>query len=152
VGCDGGGRGWIKEKGLSNFKLEVICLPYYEDLKPEIVLEQYFLFGRSPDSSFTLNTIKVSNNPSGSTAKPVYMLNREKSILYYYAVQQKYFITKLNISHFTFTKHLTNGRCYSSSTKNISTPQFNPNLITGISDAECSFLIILSKRPESRTG
>lgn len=59
---------WIKEKGISDFKLEVICLPYYEDLKPEIVLEQYFLL----DSSFTLNTIKVSNNPSGSTAKPLY--------------------------------------------------------------------------------
>lgn len=98
----------IKEKGLSDFKLEVICLPYYEDLKPEIVLEQYFLL----DPSFTLNTIKVSNNPSGSTAKPLYMYNRDKSILYYYAVQQKDFITKLNISHFTFTKHLTNGSYY----------------------------------------
>jgi hypothetical protein len=79
----------IKEKGLSDLRLEVICLPYYEDLKPEIVLEQYFLL----DSSFTLNTIKVSNNPSGSTAKPLYMYNRDKSILYYYAVQQKDFIT-----------------------------------------------------------
>lgn len=98
----------IKEKGLSDFKLEVICLPYYGDLKPEIVLEQYFLL----DSSFTLNTIKVSNNPSGSTAKPLYMYNRDRSILYYYAVQQKDFITKLNISHLTFTKHLTNGSYY----------------------------------------
>jgi hypothetical protein len=98
----------IKEKGLSNFKLEVICLPYFEDLKPEIVLEQYFLL----DSSFTLNIIKVSNNPSGSTTKPLYMYNRNKSILYYHAVQQKDFITKLNISHFTFTKHLTNGTYY----------------------------------------
>jgi hypothetical protein len=98
----------IEKKGISDFKLEVICLPYYEDLKPEIVLEQYFLL----DSSFTLNTILVSNNPSGSTAIPLYMYNRDKSILYYYAVQQKDFITKLNISHFTFTKHLTNGSYY----------------------------------------
>lgn len=98
----------IEKKGLADFKLEVICLPYYEDLKPEIVLEQYFLL----DSSFNLNTILVSNNPSGSTAMPLYMYNRDKSILYYYAVQQKDFITKLNISHFTFTKHLTNGSYY----------------------------------------
>lgn len=43
---------------------------------------------------------------------PYTMYNRDKSILYYYAVQQKDFITKLNISHFTFTKHLTNGTYY----------------------------------------
>lgn len=98
----------IKEKGLSRFKLEVICLPYYPEFKPEIVLEQYFLL----DPSFNLNTIKVSNNPSGSTAKPFYMYNRDKSILYYFTMQQKDFISKLNISHFTFTKHLTKGTYY----------------------------------------
>jgi len=98
----------IEEKGLSCFKLEVVCLPYYAELKPEIVLEQYFLL----DPSFNLNTIKVSNNPSGSTAKPLYMYNRDKSILYYFTTQQKDFISKLNISHFTFTKHLTKGTYY----------------------------------------
>ena len=64
------------------------------------------------DPSFNLNTIKVSNNPSGSTAKPLYMYNRDKSILYYFTTQQKDFISKLNISHFTFTKHLTKGTYY----------------------------------------
>jgi len=98
----------IKEKGLSKFRLEVICLPYYSEFKPEIVLEQYFLL----DPSFTLNTIKVSNNPSGSTAKPLYMYNRDKSILYYFTMQQKDFISKLSISHFTFTKHLAKGTYY----------------------------------------
>ena len=98
----------IEEKGLSCFKLEVVCLPYYAEFKPEIVLEQYFLL----DPSFNLNTIKVSNNPSGSTAKPLYMYNRDKSILYYFTTQQKDFISKLNISHFTFTKHLTKGTYY----------------------------------------
>lgn len=98
----------IKEKGLSSFKLEVICLPYYPDLNPEIVLEQYYLL----DPSFNLNTIKVSNNPSGSTAKPLYMYNRDKSILYYFTFQQKDFISKLNIAHSTFTKHLTNETYY----------------------------------------
>jgi hypothetical protein len=98
----------IMEKGLSEFKLEVICLSNYPDLKPEIVLEQYFLL----DPSFNLNTIKVSNNPSGSTAKPLYMYNRDKSILYYFTLQQKDFISKLNIDHTTFTKHLTKGTYY----------------------------------------
>ena len=98
----------IKEKGLSSFKLEVICLPYYPDLNPEIVLEQYYLL----DPSFNLNTIKVSNNPSGSAAKPLYMYNRDKSILYYFTMQQKDFISKLNIAHTTFTKHLNNSTYY----------------------------------------
>lgn len=98
----------IKEKGLSCFRLEVICLPNYPEFKPEIVLEQYFLL----DPSFNLNTIRVSNNPSGSTAKPLYLYNRDKSILYYYTLQQKDFISKLNIDHTTFTKHLTNGTYY----------------------------------------
>ena len=71
-------------------------------LNPDIVLEQYYLL----DPSFNLNTIKVSNNPSGSGAKPLYMYNRDKSILYYFTLQQKDFISKLNISHSTFTKHL----------------------------------------------
>lgn len=98
----------IKEKGLSDFKLEVICLPDYPDLSPEIVLEQYYLL----DPSFNLNTIRVSNNPSGSSAKPLYMYNRDKSILYYFTMQQKDFISKLNIDHTTFTKHLNNGTYY----------------------------------------
>jgi hypothetical protein len=98
----------IEEKGLSRFKLEVICLPYYPEFKPEIVLEQYFLL----DPSFNLNTIRVSNNPSGSTAKPLYLYNRDKSILYYFTLQQKDFISKLSISHFTFTKHLENNTYY----------------------------------------
>ena len=40
------------------------------------------------------------------------MYNRNKSILYYFTLQQKDFISKLNISHFSFTKHLTNGTYY----------------------------------------
>jgi hypothetical protein len=98
----------INEKGLACFRLEVICLPYYPEFKPEIALEQYYLL----DPSFNLNTIKVANNPSGSTAKPLYLYNRDKSILYYFTLQQKDFISKLNISHFTLTKHLTKGSYY----------------------------------------
>lgn len=98
----------IKEVGLSKFKLEVICLPYFPEFKSEIILEQYFLL----DPSFNLNTIKVSNNPSGSNSKALFMYNRDRSILYYYTTQQKDFISKLNISHFSFTKHLTKGTYY----------------------------------------
>lgn len=98
----------IEEKGLCNFKLEVICLPYFHDIKPEIVLEQYYLL----HPCFNLNVIKVSNNPSGSTALPLYMYNRDKSRLYYYTLQQQDFICKLNVSHFTFSKHLKKGTYY----------------------------------------
>lgn len=98
----------IKEIGLSQFKLEVICLPYYPELRPEIVLEQYYLL----NPSFNLNTVRIANNPSGSNSRPLYFYNRDKSILYFFTSQQKDFITKLNISHFTFTKHLEKGTYY----------------------------------------
>ena len=93
---------------MSKFKLEVVCLPYYPEFRPEIVLEQYYLL----DPSFDLNTIKVSNNPSGSTSKALYMYNRDGSILYIFTTLQKDFISKLSIAHTTFTKHLTNGSYY----------------------------------------
>lgn len=98
----------IEEVGLSKFTLEVICLPYYPECKSEIVLEQYFLL----HPSFNLNTIRVSNNPTGSNVKPLFMYNRDKSILYYSTTQQKDFISKLSISHVTLTKHLTKGTYY----------------------------------------
>lgn len=98
----------IKEIGLSDFKLEVISLPYYSEFRPEIVLEQYYLL----DPSFNLNTIRIANNPSGSSSKALYFYNRDKSIIYFSTTQQNDFISKLNISHFTFTKHLTNGTYY----------------------------------------
>ena len=93
---------------LSNFTLEVIPLVNNYNFKSEIVLEQYYLL----DPSFTLNTVKVVNNPSGSNAKPLFMYNRDKTILYYSSTQQIDFIKNLNISHFTFSKHLKNGSYY----------------------------------------
>ena len=93
---------------LSNFTLEVIPLVNNYNFRSEIVLEQYYLL----DPSFTLNTIKVANNPSGSNAKPLFMYNRDKTILYYSSTQQIDFIKNLNISHFTFSKHLKNGSFY----------------------------------------
>lgn len=40
------------------------------------------------------------------------MYNRDQNVLYYYSTQQKDFIVNLNISQFTFTKHLNNGSYY----------------------------------------
>ena len=93
---------------LSKFTLEVIPLVNNYNFRSEIVLEQYYLL----DPSFTLNTVKVVNNPSGSNAKPLFMYNRDKTILYYSSTQQIDFIKNLNISHFTFSKHLKNGSYY----------------------------------------
>lgn len=98
----------LKKEKLKNFSLQVF--PFYNNYikNSEIVLEQYYLL----DPGFTLNTIKVANNPSGSNAKSLYMYNRDMSILYYYSTQQIDFIRKFNIHHSTFTKHLKNGTYY----------------------------------------
>jgi hypothetical protein len=93
---------------LSNFSLEVKPLVNNYNFRSEIVLEQYYLL----DPSFNLNTIKLTNNPSGSNARPLFMYNRDKSTLYYSSMQQIDFIKYLNISHFTFSKHLKNGTHY----------------------------------------
>lgn len=107
----------LLKDNLSNFTLEVIVLNKnnYKFSSPpprgggtEIVLEQYYLL----DPSFSLNTVKVANNPSGSNAKPLFMYNRDKSILYYYSMQQKDFINNFNIHYVTFNKHLNNGTYY----------------------------------------
>uniref|UniRef100_UPI0023F21F5F GIY-YIG homing endonuclease n=1 Tax=Cyathus striatus TaxID=68777 RepID=UPI0023F21F5F len=98
----------LSKENLSNFKLEIIPLYNNYSFRAEIVLEQIFLL----DPSFNLNTIRVANNPSGSNAKPLFMYNRDKTILYFSSTQQKDFIINLNISHFTFTKHLNKGTYY----------------------------------------
>lgn len=69
---------------------------------------QYFLL----DPSFTLNTIRVSNNPSASNAQPLYMYNSSYTVLYFSSDKQIDFIRKLNIHHTTFTKCLNNNLVY----------------------------------------
>lgn len=98
----------LLKDSLSNFSLEVIPLKNNYKFRSEIVLEQYYLL----DPSFNLNTIKVANNPSGSNAKQLYLYNRDKTILYYSSAQQIDFIRNLNISHFTFSKHLKKSSLY----------------------------------------
>ena len=98
----------LKKEGLKNFSLQVF--PFYNNYikKSEIVLEQYYLL----DSSFTLNTIRVANNPSGSNSKSLFMYNRDMTILYFFSTKQIDFIRTLNVHHTTFSKHLENGTYY----------------------------------------
>lgn len=116
----------LAKENLNNFTLEVF--PFYVNYSKhsEIILEQYYLL----NPKFTLNTVKVANNPSlakqegslakqegslegnGSNAKSLYMYNRDMSILYYGTNQQIDFIRKFNIHHVTFSKHLLNGTYY----------------------------------------
>ena len=98
----------LKKERLKNFSLQVF--PFYHNYikGSEIVLEQYYLL----DPSFTLNTIKVANNPSGSNSKSLYMYNRDMTILYFSSTKQIDFIRKLNIHHTTFSKHLEKGTFY----------------------------------------
>jgi hypothetical protein len=98
----------LNKKNLSDFTLELIPLYNNYSFRSEIVLEQYYLLC----PSFNLNTVRVANNPSGSNAKPLFMYNRDKTVLYYSSTQQKDFITNLSISHFTFTKHFKKGTYY----------------------------------------
>ena len=93
---------------LDKFTLEVIPLYDNYEFRSEIVLEQYYLL----DPSFNLNILRIANNPNGSKAKPLYMYNRDKTILYYSSIQQKDFITNLNIHYVTFNKHLKKGTYY----------------------------------------
>ena len=98
----------LKKEQLKNFSLQVF--PFCDNYRKgwEMVLEQYYLL----DPSYTLNTIRVANNPSASNTKSLYMYNRDMSILYYSSTQQIDFIRKFNIHHTTFTKHLNNATYY----------------------------------------
>lgn len=94
-------------KPLAEFSLEVIFVE--NGHKYELVLEQFYLL-RPSDSD--LNTIRVSNNPSGSVTKALYMYNRDCSIIYYFSNKQTDFVRTLNVSHTTFNKYLDNNKFY----------------------------------------
>lgn len=98
----------LYEEGIRAFFLEIIPIYNKWNIRAELVLEQYYLL----NSSFNLNVIKVANNPSGSNFKPLYMYNRDKSIIYYFSYQQNDFIRNLKIHFETFKKHLNNNTYY----------------------------------------
>jgi len=93
---------------ISDWTLEITIVKTFDNFRFEQVLEQYYLL----DPKFNLNTIRVVNNPSGSNALPLFMYNRDKSILYYGSNRQSDFINNLNIHHSTLTKHINNGTYY----------------------------------------
>jgi len=101
----------LKSSPINDFTLEVIFTPSF-DYRSEMVLEQYFLLLPAPQGPFDLNTILVSNNPSGSTAKPLFMYNRDGSICYYKSIKQIDFVRTLGIHKVTFMKHLEQGTYY----------------------------------------
>ena len=98
----------LKSSPITEFTIEIIFTPYFSNYRSEIILEQYFLL--LPE--FNLNTIKVSNNPSGSNTKSLYIYNRDGSICYFKSTKQTDFVHKLGISYTTFHKHLENGTYY----------------------------------------
>lgn len=93
---------------ITDWTLEIIFVKELGNYRYEHVLEQYYLL----DPSFNLNTVRVVNNPSGSNARPLFMYNRDKSVLYYGSSQQIDFINLLNIHHTTLSKHVTKGTYY----------------------------------------
>lgn len=91
---------------ITEFTLELTPGPSLH--RNEMILEQYYLL----DPSFNLNTIRVSNNPSGSTARPLYLYNADSTVLYYSSNKQIDFIRVLGINFTTFTKHLDTDTLY----------------------------------------
>lgn len=98
----------IKKEGINAFDLEVIPLIDNYVVNQELSLEQYFLL----HSKFNLNTLKVINNFSGATSKPLYMYTKDFSQLIYSSHIQEDFIFKLRIHHSTFSNSLKTGGIY----------------------------------------
>jgi hypothetical protein len=83
---------FLTSEGLDKFTLKVI--PIYSSLilKPELILEQYFLL----DPSFNLNLSRVANAP-GFRSKEMFMYNKDKTILIYHSNSLKDFLVKFGI-------------------------------------------------------
>lgn len=98
---------FLVKEGLGKFTLDVMPINFSTILKPELVLEQYFLL----DPSFNLNTSRVSNVP-GHSSKEMYMYNRDKTIWIYHDVMLKNFLTKFGITHHSILDSIETGRYY----------------------------------------
>lgn len=84
---------FLNAEGLAKFTLKVI--PIYDSLilKPELILEQYYLL----DASFNLNVSRVANIP-GFNSKNIYMYNKDKTVLIYHSSTTADLETKFGIS------------------------------------------------------
>jgi len=80
------------EEGLYKFTLTIMPLYSSPVLKPELILEQYFLL----DPSFNLNLSRVANVPNFNN-KEMYMYNSDKTILIYHSSSIKDFLVKFGI-------------------------------------------------------
>ena len=98
----------LKKEKNKNFTLEIFPLFHNYVKKSEIVLEQYYLL----NPLFTLNTLRHATVVASNNGKPIFMYNRDMSILYYYTSEQINLIRNFNIHHTTLTKHLNNGTYY----------------------------------------
>lgn len=83
---------FLNAEGLDKFTLKVI--PIYSSLvlKPELILEQYYLL----DASFNLNLSRVANVP-GFNTKEMYMYNKDKTVLIYHSSTLRDLSTKFGI-------------------------------------------------------
>ena len=131
---------FLRQEGINNFNLEIVPVIENWGFRSELVLEQYYLL----NTAFNLNRIKVVNNPSGSNSKPLYMYNRDKTILYYSSLQQKDFINNLNIHYVTFNKHLKNDTYY------LGKYSFSRILVLTAKDANISILDLALKLQKDR--
>lgn len=115
-------------------------MPHNEEWRNELIVEQYYLL--TPD--FELNTIRVSNNPSGSNVKSLYMYNRDSTILYYSTSKQIEIIRTLGVHHTTFTKHLNEGTYY------LGRYLFKRELVAGCKDERMSIEALAAKLEQER--
>ena len=98
---------FLTKEGLDKFTLEVI--PIYSSLilKPELILEQYYLL----DMSFNLNVSRVANVP-GFKSKEIFMYNRDKTVLIYHSGSIKDFFVKFGIWHAVIVNNIETGSYY----------------------------------------
>jgi Cytochrome C and Quinol oxidase polypeptide I/GIY-YIG catalytic domain len=142
---------FLRKEGITNFSLEIIPVINNWGIKSELVLEQYYLLNTAfnlnspnPRPGWGADRIKVVNNPSGSNSKPLYMYNRDKTILYYYSSQEKDFINNLNIHYMTFNKHLNNNTYY------LGKYSFSRKLVLTAKDANISIFDLALKLQKDR--
>ncbi len=105
----------ILKYGHSSFSLDIL---EYCDPKDVFDRENYYLNLFKPDYNILQEAgsfkgyVHSKSSKVKLKAKPFYLYNRDKTILYYFSTKQKDFITNLKIHYVTFEKHLKNGTYY----------------------------------------
>lgn len=98
---------FLTSEGLDKFTLTIMPLYSSPVLKPELILEQYFLL----DPSFNLNLSRVANVPNFNN-KEMYMYNSDKTILIYHSSSIKDFLVKFGIWYKAILNNLETGTYY----------------------------------------